>query len=56
MVRRLAQGHLDTQLGEVGGIELATYRLQVNPLYLLKYYYSGRRRLNRPQMDDQLVA
>ena len=34
-VRRLAQGHLDTRLGEEPGIEPATLRLPADPLYLL---------------------
>ena len=34
-VRRLAQGDLDAQ--EEPGIELATFRLPANPLYLLSH-------------------
>ena len=41
-VRRLAQGHPDSQLGGAG-IELATFWLPANPLYLLGITSPGTR-------------
>ena len=41
-VRCLAQGHLDTRRQEEPGIEVATFRLPANPLYLLSNMPSKR--------------